>query len=281
MTNDRFEVVRTTTGAVSIRCTELNEIMHNPVGPWIEANSLYIEQSGLRERLLTGTGAELVLFDVGLGAAANSLAVLHLARSLGENARPLKLVSFERDLELLRFALANSSQFDHFAGFEQAIATLLSDRQWSQGSIQWTLHEGDFLTEVGKQTARPHLVYYDPYSQKVDRNLWTTAAFKRLREFSRDAVDGATSLYTYSQSTPVRVALLQAGFYVGRGIPTGLKETTTQASTRFEDLASPLDLQWLEKWKRSHLKHAFDCAPEFERESEAFVLAHPQFNLPA
>src|SRR5258708_5273066 len=108
--SDKFEIVTTRMGALSIRDNVSQEIMHNPVGPWIEANSLYIEQSKLRRRLVEDLTTELVIFDVGLGAAANALAVLHCARALAVR-RPLRLVSFERDLELLQFALDNANSF--------------------------------------------------------------------------------------------------------------------------------------------------------------------------
>ena len=89
----KFELVTTRMGALSIRDNVSREIMHNPVGPWLEANSLYIEQSRLQRRLGEDLNSELVIFDVGLGAAANALAALHCARALAVR-RPLRLVSF-------------------------------------------------------------------------------------------------------------------------------------------------------------------------------------------
>ena len=56
-----FEIVTTTAGAVSIRNIVVNEIMHNPVGPWREANDLYIKQSLFEERLLAPTEDDFVL----------------------------------------------------------------------------------------------------------------------------------------------------------------------------------------------------------------------------
>jgi len=277
MKSPRFEVVTTTAGAVSIRNLELNEIMHNPVGPWAEANALYIDQSALKQRLSEPLHDELVVFDVGLGAAANALAVLHCAQSVPNRTRGLRLVSFERDLELLEFALENAGQFEHFRGFEDPMKQLLETGQWSSAGIHWSLHRGDFLKQVALEPARPHIVYYDPYSQKVDRGLWTEAAFRVLRQYSREAGDGGTLILTYSQSTPIRSGLLSAGFFVGRGIPTGFKEETTQAATRLEDLHSPLGEEWLGRWKRSHTKHPFDCLPGDQPRLEQVILGHPQF----
>ncbi len=79
MSHPLFEIVTTTLGVTSIRHKIVDEIMHNPVGPWAEANALYIEQSKLGQRL-AAPGEELILFDVGLGAAANALAALHCAK---------------------------------------------------------------------------------------------------------------------------------------------------------------------------------------------------------
>ena len=153
ISNEPFEIVTTTAGAISIKCCEVNEIMHNPVGPWPEANALYIQPSRLKERLATGQG-DFVVYDVGLGAAANALAALHVARAnLRENASPrrLHLVSFERDLRLLEFALAHADQFEHFQGFERAIRTLLDERSYEEPGILWELHEGDFLKELSEK----------------------------------------------------------------------------------------------------------------------------------
>lgn len=266
-----FEVVTTTAGAVSIRNNAVNEIMHNPVGPWAEANALYIDQSNLRSLLDGASREEFVLFDVGLGAAANALSALACANSLGVNLRPLRIVSFERDLELLRFALENARHFDHFRGYEEALATLLEKHEWSEGRIRWVLREGDFLECIEREIERPHLIFFDPYSPKVNQDMWTTACFEKIRRVCREPHEGGTSLFTYSQATRIRTALLKAGFQVGYGLPTGLKEATTQAATDRSLLRSPLGPEWFERWRKSHVRYPFDCRPEDEPAVDEFI----------
>jgi len=252
-----FEIVRTTAGVLSIRNNVVNEIMHNPVGPWAEANALYIDQSRLKHRLQGGP-SEFVLFDVGLGAAANALAALHCAKSLGGSCRPLKIVSFEKDLDLLRFALANAGSFDHFSGFEMAIESLLSKGDWCSGNLHWILHPGDFLQTLKLCPDRPHLIFFDPYSPKMNTEMWGQRCFESLRKVALED----TELFTYSQATSVRAAMIAAGFFVGYGIPTGLKEATTVAATKLEKLDRPLDLKWLERYRKSHAKYPLDGLPE-------------------
>lgn len=280
ISNEPFEIVTTTAGAISIKCCEVNEIMHNPVGPWPEANALYIQPSRLKERLATGQG-DFVVYDVGLGAAANALAALHVARAnLRENASPrrLHLVSFERDLRLLEFALAHADQFEHFQGFETAIRTLLDERRYEEPGILWELHEGDFLKELSeKHSAKAHLIFFDPYSPKKNSDMWSTQAFTQLRAFCQDDSEGAL-LMTYSQATPIRVALLAAGFYVGVGESTGKKESTTQAATTPALLSKPLGREFLGRWERSQSRVPYGMTDADLPGLGALLEAHPQFN---
>ncbi|MEK6556336.1 MAG: MnmC family methyltransferase, partial [Bdellovibrionota bacterium] len=250
-----FEIVTTTAGAVSIRNNVVNETMHNPVGPWKEANELYIAQSRLAERLQK---ASVTLFDVGLGAAANSLAALHCQGQQTGLSTELTLISFERDLDLLKFALENAHHFEHFSGYETAIETLLEKGEWINPQLRtkWILRHGDFTKLIQKETYTADLIYFDPYSPKVNNEMWSLECLKNLRRAchrskpksdSHVGAEPATELYTYSQATPVRYRLLQAGFYVGVGSPTGLKADTTIASTRFENLSEPLGIRWADR----------------------------------
>ena len=262
-----FEIVTTTAGAISIKNKVVNEIMHNPVGPWLEANALYIEQSNLKEKLRRKDGAtndEFVIFDVGLGAAANSLAALACWRSLGKESRPLRIVSFECDLTLLRFALDHASVFAHFHGFEVMLETLLRDGYYEEEGLCWNLRHGDFVQLIDAEPYHAHLVFYDPYSPKKNEDMWTTSCFTKLRAKSRDKADGGTELYTYSQATRIRVSLICAGFFLGQGLSTGLKENTTEASTDFAALRAPFLHSWLDRFRRSHIRYPFDCTKEQE-----------------
>jgi hypothetical protein len=56
---------------------------------------------------------------------------------------------------------------------------------------------------------------------------------------------------TYSRATILRVTLLLAGFFVGRGHATGEKEETTIAANDWSLLDEPLDRAWLQRAHRS------------------------------
>jgi len=242
--------------------------MHNPVGPWLEANALYIEQSQLQQHLNSDVDTELVIYDVGLGAAANAVAVLHAAK---HSVRPVRLVSFEINLDLLRFALKHSAELQYLAGYEAAIEALLEKGRWQGGNLHWELQHGDFLECIERVEHKCHLIYYDPYSSKQNEAMWTTACFKKLRAQCQPHA----MLYNYSLATVFRVALLEAGFYVGFGQATGEKKQTTQAATILTDLKHPLDERWFRRWQRSQTQFPIGCTDE--EALKKLIMNHEQF----
>lgn len=280
-----FEIVTTTAGVLSIRNKIVNEIMHNPVGPWKEANELYIDQSRFKERLLKNDPSPLVLFDVGLGAAANALAALHCIKSLVESdsvdssrVRNLHIISFENNLSLLEFALLNSHHFPSMHDYREAMRTLLDKDKWVSPCkrITWELRHGDYLDFIKRETTPPELVFFDPYSPSKNRDMWSLSSFESLFALVRTS-NKAMSLFTYSIATPVRAAMLMAGFYVGYGKATGLKVETTQAATCLEELIEPLNARWWSRWNASHTKMPYDVLESEEAAFKERILSHPQF----
>ena len=113
------------------------------------------------------------------------------------------------------------------------------------------------------------MVYWDPFSPKVNGALWTADAFARL---AARCAPGAT-LFTYSTATATRSALLLAGFVVGRGDASGPKEETTAAAIPPALPARPLDARWLARLARSSAPFPPDApAGALER-----IAALPQF----
>ena len=272
-----FEVVTTSAGVRSIRNNFVNETMHNPVGPWAESNELYIKQSQLEKKLQCGEHDEVIVFDVGLGAAANAVAAFHCAKNLKNCKTCLRVISFEKDLRLLEFTLKNASEFEHLLGFESALSQILTKGHWSDGNLSWELREGDFTELIKREELFPNIVFFDPYSPAVNEEMWTEACFKDLYNCCSRNKLSDTTLFTYSRATPIRAALFAAGFFVGSGDATGLKSETTQAATYFERINSPLDRRWLQRWHRSHTPYPFDCTPPNQENFRIKLLSHPQF----
>ncbi|MDP9084117.1 MAG: tRNA guanosine(34) transglycosylase Tgt, partial [Pseudomonadota bacterium] len=220
----RYEVmVRENVGY--IRDTASGEVMHSVNEPAEEARSLYVEQSRLLERLQSAVEEPLVVWDVGLGAAANAMAAILAAENMpvASFARRLTLVSFENDLDALKLALDHTRWFKHLR--HAAPRRLLGAGRWtnSSASIDWLLLLGDFAVRKFDAPS-PDIIFFDPFSFRTDSALWTLAAF---RELERVCSPRPTQLFTYTYSTSVRAAMLAAGFYVAKGKGTGPKAETT------------------------------------------------------
>ncbi|MEO6165292.1 MAG: tRNA guanosine(34) transglycosylase Tgt [Candidatus Binatia bacterium] len=280
-----YELHRSVHGFYSIRQISSGEIMHSVNAPSEESNQLYIEQSALAARLCNGTSGELVIWDVGLGAASNAMAALHCFESCYEmnresGLRPLRLISFERDLDPLRLAAKNSGFLPHLR--HGAPSRILSQGSWQHvsGLLHWQLLQGDFRDFI-ETAAIPDLIFYDPFSFITDAALWTGEIFARI--FARCLAKPA-ELYTYSAATAVRVALLSAGFLVAQGVGTGPKSETTIAFNRAESaaqhpMAPPLlDHKWLARWRRSSAKFPATMASAAQAQFAAMIEGHRQFS---
>jgi queuine tRNA-ribosyltransferase len=260
-----------------VRDTVSGEVMHPGGDPAEEAQSLYVDQSRLLKRLEGSAEEPLVVWDVGLGAAANAMAAILAVENAGPAAvRSLKLVSFENDLDSLKLALDHPGCFRHLR--HAAPQALLRDNRWNSPTsrIEWLLLNGDFAVRKF-ETLPPDIIFFDPFSFKTDGALWTLNAFRELAEVCRDK---HTELYTYTYSTSVRAAMLAAGFYVAKGRGTGPKgETTVGLSPRAAAAAHGRELlgqEWLAKWRRSDAQVPFGSTDQDDSWREA-VLAHPQF----
>jgi hypothetical protein len=304
VSND-YQLVRLNNGICSVRSLADAETFHPVVGPVAEAEALYVNQLRLRERLQNYAG-EFVIWDVGLGAAANPLTVLRATRDIGCR---IHLVSFDHTLEPLEFALKHAADLGYFDGYEDHLKEFLRAKQvnFKDGgqSVSWVFHLGDFPSllnsqPVGRDSRRaigimpdsaredarptelppaPHAILFDAYSPARNPAMWTLPLFTNLFQLLDPARPCA--MPTYSRSTILRVTLLLAGFFVGVGHATGEKEETTIAANDLSLITEPLDRRWLDRVRRSHsaepmTEPVYRIAPLSE-ESGKKLQAHPQF----
>ncbi|MDB6110609.1 MAG: hypothetical protein JWR69_2359 [Pedosphaera sp.] len=286
-TSADYRIVKLANGTHSVHSLAHRETFHPVIGPVAEAEALYVKQLRLPEWMANHTG-EFVIWDVGLGAAANVLTVLRATR---DASCPLRIVSFDHTLAPLQFALENAASLGYFTDYEAAVQRLIADHNTSFADgnrrVNWELHLGDFpsllthrLTDSPTQPPpAPHAILFDAFSPAKNPAMWTQPLFANLFRFLDPARPCA--LPTYSRSTLLRVSLLLAGFYVGAGHATGEKEETTIAANTLDLISEPLDKKWLQRANNSTSAEpmwepVYRQAP-LTSETREKLRQHPQF----
>lgn len=278
-----YRLVELANGTRSVHSLAHGETFHPVVGPVAEAEALYVRQLGLADRV-RASQEEFVVWDVGLGAAANVITVFNSLR--GVPAR-LRVVSFDHVVAPLRFTLENAAALGYPAGWEPELEALLREGAATgvhDGlTVNWELRLGDFPTLLASEAARewpkPHAILYDAFSPKKNPAMWTLPVFRQLHGLLDST--RPCGLATYSRSTLLRVTLLLAGFWVGAGHATGEKEETTIAANSRDLITHPLDERWLKRCRNSTsaeplLEATYRQAP-LSQEHWAELGRHPQF----
>jgi tRNA U34 5-methylaminomethyl-2-thiouridine-forming methyltransferase MnmC len=275
MSDSLFEIVSLKSGVNSLRLKTNNETFHPGIGPIAEANILHVRQHQFESR--ASNDKPFILWDVGLGAAANAIAAVDAFKEMG---RPLEIHSFDRSLDALTFALAHHDQLGYLTAHRSTLSHLIQEGYVEiDGHITWHLHLGDFRETMQGPQPPPHSIFYDPYSPRGNVEMWTLEHFARLK----DRLDPTRPclISNYSRSTYVRVTWLLAGFYVGIGAAIGQKEETSLAATHLAELKTPLTKTWLNRVRSSHSSAplrgpAYHQAPISE-DDFARLLLLPQF----
>jgi tRNA U34 5-methylaminomethyl-2-thiouridine-forming methyltransferase MnmC len=280
-----YEIVRLANGVHSVRSKAENETFHPVVGPVQEARELYVEQLRLPERIAKAE-RQFVVWDVGLGAAANVLTLLDAAK--GHEAE-VQIVSFDHTLKPLEFATEHADALEYPAAFRNELKTLVREGKVefarSELKVNWEVHVADFPSLVASRDAekwpKPDAILFDAFSPAKNPAMWTLPLFRRMYELL-DPRRGC-AMPTYSRSTMLRVTLLLAGFFVGAGRAIAEKEETTIAANDLSLIEAPLPGSWLKRARNSTcaeplIEPVYTRAPLSEASWEK-LRAHPQFSI--
>jgi len=206
-------LVTTEDGSLTMRHAGHGECFHSDFGAELEAQSLYVGASGLRDRLAEG-GSVRVL-DVGLGLGLNALATIEAW--LGTpTAGDLVVTSLEIDEELVRGLASSDAPWTQAWTAERKMLarSIGSEIVHSNGSTaRWLTFLGDAAASNARWRAEApregyDFVWQDAFSPANNPTLWSAAWFATLRTH---AAPGAV-LMTYSVAGAVRAALAASGW---------------------------------------------------------------------
>jgi queuine tRNA-ribosyltransferase len=290
-----FEIAPCDTG-FTLRESLTGQLMHSQVGPWTEALAVYIEPSEFENRVWADRDKKavqpLVIYDIGMGIAANALAAMEKYRAIAQSSgssidssgrllRPLQIISFEKYPEALTQVAREESTFEFLKPYRSEITSLIENGSVmipiSSGTVSWSLLRGDFLELDLSEVPAPELIYFDFYSPASCPELWTRSVFEKIHERCKQQLVSPCKLLTYACGKSVRSAMLLAGFYVGAGPSTAMKLETTEATLNFSELKNPLGREWLKSLERSEKPLPIDVPGERYAEVLAELTQHQQF----
>ena len=224
--SDAAEPRTTADGTHTLYSAAYGQTYHSCHGALTEARHVFLEASGVAERLTQGLPTTLL--EVGFGTGLNFLVTAHAAIV---NNTPLHYVALERDVlahELL--ARLNHGERLHAEALRDDLLTWRRSlpptvpvgtyHTTFSATVELTLRVGD-ATVIELPSRSYHAVYLDAFSPDVNPELWSQDFFARLYE----ALSPGAALSTYSARGSVRRALQAAGFVVQkRPGPPGKRE---------------------------------------------------------
>ncbi len=227
----------TADGTETLFNEEFGEAYHSTkAGAYTESLEKFIKPTKVVEKSLKN--GKVSILDVGFGLGYNvSTAISEIRRN--SNTAVIDVVSVEKDINVFnKIRKLNKPNFlkevydlilsgDFSSQFEYKIYTVNKDNV----SLKVIFGEGrrvlKFLSKEGKKF---DAVFYDPFSPKVNTEMWTVNIFKLVRNLMMDD----SILATYSASLAVRKGLIEAGFKIGLVDPVGRKSFSTVASVNGE-----------------------------------------------
>lgn len=281
----QFFIARDGDGYARIAHTGSGERMHPLLEPIAEATALYVDHGIYALDVLCQSDCEgrstIVIWDVGLGAAANALAWLHKLKgsSWGAQPRPfIHIVSFDITLEPLILAYSSPELFPHLDCPE--IRDFVSNGIWEEEGIKWEFVSGDFRERFHSAPA-PTIICYDPFSQEVNPAMWGA---ELLNEICWRWQPRPVLFITYSTATAFRAMFLSNGWYVAHGGPVGRRSESTLAvspagfrSGFMPPFVELLGSVWRGRFLRSDKPWPMRLAPSEQMARRVQVLEHPQF----
>ena len=230
--------LETEDGSITLFSEEFKEPYHSTTaGALTEALEKFVKPTRVRERARRG---KLSLFDSCFGLGYNAFTFIDEA--LSENPKAtLKVVGYEFDLKVIESSL--KLKWGRLERWKGVLRELLKNRTCQLGFLTLNYFRPNLKIKVfvgeGRQVLKKisplyqsfaDAIFHDPFSPKVNPELWTYDFFILLRGVIKE--EGI--LATYSAATPVRKALHMAGFGVKEGVAVGRKSKSTLASPSFK-----------------------------------------------
>ena len=227
--NKYSNIFQTRDGSFTVVHPDCGEMFHSDAGALLEARSLYIDSSGIRDSFSDPTSKCISVADVGLGLGYNAICTVDAwLSSMGSTS--LNICSLEIDAQLVSTFLSaeapwminwDSSWTRIIRGFNK-----VEDNRYELNykipsttrELNWKILLGDALSldlsmeSLGYQF---DYIWQDPFSPSKNPGMWSAEWFEKIKKSSSLKV----KLMSYSVSGVVKNNLKEAGWQYKK-IPT-------------------------------------------------------------
>jgi tRNA U34 5-methylaminomethyl-2-thiouridine-forming methyltransferase MnmC len=241
-------MVPTKDGAYTLYSQKYDEHYHSLLdGAYTESMKKHIKPALLA---LNGVfGDEIVVLDICFGLGYNTLCLI---KTLNEsnNTKKLKIISPELDIELVK-SLRSFEYPQELYPYRHVIDSICDSGSYYEDNIAIDVifeNARDFVKKIESNSI--DIVFQDAFSPKNNKELWTLEYFTDLRRI----VKPKAAITTYTVSTGVRLAILEANFRLYEYLEDGVRSGTiglTFESSQFQ----PIDMS--KKLKNAPESRAF------------------------
>lgn len=223
MSDRKDYLLATGDGTSTLFLEEYDQAMHSDSGAYEESLLKHIYPSGVLD-----LNCDIInVLDVGFGLGYNVLALIHEFR-LRKKKNKLNIASLEKEKNLLQF-MERIRFHDERDDIYRFIKKAYADGETEADGISVKIFFGDGRDYIrGMKGYRFDAVFQDPFSPSKNPEMWSVEYFSLIRELMADEA----VLTTYSSADQIRMALMEAGFYIGAGPSVGKKREGTVASKK-------------------------------------------------
>ncbi len=219
-----FTPVKTGDGSSTFYSETFGEWFHNREGACQEAQTTYVEPSGLVQRVQQQTSqrlnsfpsevAPLRILDVCYGLGYNTAAALEAIWTIDEDCR-VDIRALEIDREPAKSALAERLTQTYAPSVQQVLSDLALNSKATQNGLSAQMLWGDARQQIQPliaQSWQADVIFLDPFSPPHCPQLWTVEFLGMVAQCLNP--DGGI-LVTYSCAAAARAALTLAGLSIG------------------------------------------------------------------
>ena len=202
------EIIQTGDGSTTIHLHEWNESYHSKHGAIQEADHVFIK-NGLFFVNSTIKEKPISILEIGFGTGLNAFITFIESKKINQKIDYV-------GVEAYPIALNEALQMNYVNEIDQSKNDLfqqLHKSKWEQKNIlseNFTLTKRKQFFHDIKDDNVFDLIYFDAFGYRVQPELWSEAIFKSMY----DALKPKGVLVTYACRTPIKNAMISAGFSV-------------------------------------------------------------------